>query len=237
MSRAILPACLAPLAVVAAAIGGGRLLLPILATLALYPVLARLLLEGRPKTAVVAALLWAAVFSASIIVFASRAPDRAGELVIRGPAYREEMFAFLRTGVGREGDPARYLPQHAAHLAAFVALCVASGGVLGILLGAIMVGYMSYYVGALAAAGGSPWTAYLLGWPPYAVLRVVAFIILGVLLSRPLLARVAGRPIPFPRARLWYAAAAFLLLADVALKALVAPAWAALLRPCLGGSP
>jgi hypothetical protein len=37
------------------------------------------------------------------------------------------------------------------------------------------------------------------------------------------------------RVRLWLAAAAGLLLLDLVLKALLAPRWAALLRPCLPG--
>jgi hypothetical protein len=65
------------------------------------------------------------------------------------------------------------------------------------------------------------------------VLRVAGFIVLGTVLARPLLARAGrGKGGPFPVAR-WVSAAAALLLLDLVLKALLAPRWAILLRPCL----
>src|SRR5207249_7337270 len=98
-----------------------------------------------------------------------------------------------------------------------------TGGLLGIALGAVLVGYMSFYVGSLAAAGGAPGTAFLLGWPPWAVLRVVAFVLVGLCLAEPLLfagGRRLGR-LPAPPSstrRAWYSVAAALLVADVVLK-------------------
>jgi hypothetical protein len=199
--------------------------------------MALLVLRRRRGAAVAAVLLWAAVLSATQILVSARAPAAASATVLGGEAYREEMFAFLRSGAGREAEPARFVPQHAAHLAAFCALTLLSGGFLGIVMGAILVGYMSHYVGALAAAGGAPALAYAFGWPPWAILRVIAFIILGVLLSGPglrLAARRAGRPAePPPRSAPWILTAAILLLADLLLKATLARSWGAILRRCL----
>ena len=231
---ALLPAVLAPLAAALGLASGRATLLPVLATAAVYPTFARLILRGRPGAAAVAAVLWAASLAASIAVITACDPGRTAGAVLNGPAYRDEMFAFIGSGHGRESEPARFVPQHLLHLAAFAVLTAASGGLLGLLLGAGLVGYMSFYVGALAA-GPEPGLAALCGWPPWAVLRVVAFILLGTVLARPLLARLARRP-PAPlRVRLWLAGAFGLLLLDVALKALLAQRWAALLRPCLGG--
>ena len=248
----VLPALLAPGAVLLARAAGGRILLPALATLVVYPVLAALLVQGRHRAAAAATLLWAASLSAAIIASALRDPRGTGAVVLNGDTYRDEMFAFIRTGSGTESDPTRFLPQHLLHLVAFCALSAGSCGLLGIGMGAVLVGYMSYYVGCLAAAGGAPAMALALGWPPWAILRVVAFVLLGIALSDPLLIAIRRRasgawgPSPgsgggepsAPRARRswrsWYIAAGALLVADACLKSLLAPAWAALLRPCLG---
>lgn len=246
-----LPALLAPVAVLLGRAAGGPILLPILATLAVYPVLALHLLQQRPRAAAAATLLWAASLSASVTAATALDPDAMQAVVLNGPVYRDEMFAFIRSGQGREGDPARFLPQHLLHLGAFCLLAWASAGLLGIALGALLVGYMSFYVGSLAAAGGEPLAALAFGWPPWAVLRVVAFVLIGVALSEPLLLAIrrrlpgaagpgpgrrqdgeSSRAAP-PGRRAWYLTAAGLLAADAFLKTLLAPAWAALLRPCL----
>lgn len=238
---AVLPAVVVPAVVALSMRAGGRTLLPILATAAVYPVMAAFVLERRAAAAAGAVLLWAASLSLAVIAAAALDPDAAGAAVLGGPRYRDEMFAYVRAGDGRETDPSRFVPQHLLHLAAFAALTFVTGGLLGILLGAVLVGYMSYYVGCLAA-GGEAARALLLGWPPWAILRVVAFIMLGVALSRPLLVRLAPRwraggtagPRFWPGPA-WYWTALGLLAGDVVLKTVLAPAWAVLLRPCLAG--
>jgi hypothetical protein len=229
-----IPALLAPVALVIGAWIGGKILLPLLAMLAVYPVLAYLVLQGRPGAAAIATLLWAASLSVSVITFTAHDPRYAGELVINGHSYRDEMFAFIQSGHGRESEPRLYLPQHFVHLGAFILLTVVSGGLMGIALGAVLVNYMSFYVGALAAAGSEPWLAFMLGWPPWAILRVVAYVMLGVALSRPILSVAARRPIALSCGRFWYLTCFVLLMLDVLLKGLLAPLWSLLLRPCLG---
>src|SRR3989454_12404365 len=106
----MLPALLAPGAVLLARTGQGRLLLPILATVAVYPVMAALLLRGRRPAAVATTLLWAASLSASIIAATRSDPASMARVVLNGPAYRDEMFAFILSGAGGESDPSRFLP-------------------------------------------------------------------------------------------------------------------------------
>jgi hypothetical protein len=236
---AALPALLAPGAVLLARLGHGPYLLPLLATVAVYPVMAALLLRGRRATAAAATLLWAASLSASIIIATRRDPSSMEAIVLNGPAYRDEMFAFIRSGAGRESDPSRFVPQHFLHFTAFGLLSAGSGGLAGIGLGAVLVGYMSYYVGSLAAAGGAPGTAILLGWSPWAILRVAGFVIAGLGFSEPALfalRRRLGQGADAARASLrpWYIAAGVLLAGDLVLKLLLASSWAGILRPCLG---
>jgi hypothetical protein len=233
---AIFPAILAPAAVHLARLAPGRFLLPILATLAVYPVMAALILRGRRVAAAVATLLWAASLSLTIIAATRNDPETMARIVLNGAEYRDELFAFIRTGAGRESDPARFVPQHILHFAAFGVLAAGTGGLLGIALGAVLVGYMSFYVGALAAAGSAPLTAYCLGWSPWAIVRVVGYVIAGVALSEPLLSvarRRRGLSVPALAYRRWLLVAGALLVVDPLLKAALAPTWAILLRPCL----
>ena len=65
-------------------------------------------------------------------------------------------------------------------------------------MGAVLMNYMGHYVGTLAAAEPRvrPLTM-MLAWHPWAVIRVISFVIIGVVLSAPLLSRLgrfAGRP-------------------------------------------
>jgi hypothetical protein len=227
----LLPPLLAPIAVLLG-LRGGRFVLPVLTTMAVYPCFARLVVDARRTAAVAAALLWAASLSGTLIALTAHDPAGVGAVVLNGPAYRDELFAFIATGAGRESEPARFLPQHAAHLGLFVAATLATGGLLGLATGAVLIGYMSYYVGALVH-GPAPALALLYGWSPWAVTRVVAYILLGVVLSRPVLALATGRRIPADGVLSMTFAAVVLLLLDVTLKTLLAPHWPALLRPCL----
>ena len=229
---ALLPAVLAPVAVGVAFAAGSRLLLPTLATLAIYPVFAFLVLRGQRGTAIVSALLWAASLSSTIVVATARDPSRAAPLVVNGPAYRDQMFDYVATGQGRESAPLKFIPEHLRHALLFAIATYVSAGLLGLAMGAVLVGYMSFYVGSLAA-GPAPHLAYLFGWPPWAVLRVVAFVILGALLARPLLERLGRHPISAQGERRLFAVVAGLLVLDMLLKGILASPWAALLRPCL----
>jgi len=237
----LLPAMLAPAAALAAvALAGpwpslGRAALPALATAAVYPVFAFFVARGARRSAVLSALLWAASLSAAIIVLAARDPEGTGRAVLMGPSYRDEMFQYVASGAGRETDPGRFVPQHLLHAGLFSVVTLLSGGLLGLAMGSALVGYMSFYVGALAG-GPHPATAALLGWPPWAIVRVVAFVLLGAVLARPLLVRLRGAPAaPLfePDDRRLFLAAVLLLIADIVLKTTLAPTWSTLLRPCL----
>ena len=68
----------------------------------------------------------------------------------------------------------------------------------------------------------------LLGWQPWAICRVAAFVVLGVVLAEPLLSRL--RPYRYDglrAARPYLIAAAAGIAADWILKALLAPDWRA----------
>ena len=213
---------------------GSRWLLPLLNTAPAYATMVVLLRRGQRDRAVAAMLVWAA----SLAVFGTVAfvlwPSPVDAVVLNGPAYRDEMFHWIRTGEGSEGDPARFLPQHLLHLSAFVALSLATASAASISMGAVLMNYMDFYVASLFRAGAPGWAATLLGWQPWALCRVAAFCVLGVVLAEPLLARLLRFPYAGLRAaRRWLVIAAAGILADWVLKAALAPAWGRWLRALL----
>ncbi len=214
---------------------GSPWLLPLLNTAPAYVVLTRRLGRGDRAGAVVAMLLWAAVLAVAGTLSFALWPSPVDGLVLNGSAYRDEMLRWIRTGEGREGSLRLFLPQHLLHLGAFVALCLPTASALGILLGAVLMNFMSFYVASLARAGVPAGAVVLLGWQPWALCRVAAFCVLGVVLAEPLLGRF-GRFRPLARSgspRPYVLAAALGLVADCVLKAILAPTWGALLRGLL----
>lgn len=209
-------------------------LLPLLNTVPAYVLMLARLRAGRRSDAVVAMLVWAAALGLGGTLTFALWPHDPGALVLNGPAYQAEMFAWIRTGAGSEGSPRLFLPQHLAHLGLFVVLSLASASAVSMTMGALLMNYMSYYVASLARAGVPVVTVTLLGWQPWALVRVAAFCTLGAVLSEPLLARV--RPYSYPglrAARPYLLAAAAGLLADWLLKAALAPSWGLWLRASL----
>jgi len=210
-------------------------LLPILNALPAYIVLVHRLRKGERGGAVRAMLWWAAALALVGTIAFVWWPAPVGPVVLNGPEYKQEMFTWIRTGVGREGSPRLFLPQHLLHLAVFVAIGLASASAGAILMGALLMNQMSYYVASLARAGVPAWAVTLIGWQPWAIARVAAFATLGVLLAEPLLLRL----FPAAREKLRIGRAAYVMaamsgiLADWFLKALLAPLWGHWLKALL----
>ena len=219
-----------PLAIAAAFGLGVPVLLPIVASAPAYAAMVLLLRDGRRGAALGAMLLWATLLGATMTGLCLRDPGRAERVVIHGPAYWEEMHAWLETGQGRESDPSRFVPQHLLHAAAFVALSLLTASTVSVVFGAALMNYMAYYVAEVVRLTPShPVEAALLGWHPWSVVRIVSFVILGVVLAEPLLRRLTRAPRTAP-ARTLLALALAGLVIDVCLKAALAPHWAAILR-------
>ncbi len=213
---------------------GNPWLLPALNTLPVYLAMVERLRSGDRRGAVVTVLAWAATLAVCGTVSFALWPQDPSRAVLNGPGYREEMFAWICTGVGREGNWRLFLPQHLLHLGAFVVLSLLTASALSILFGAVLMNYMAYYVASLARAGVPTATVLAFGWQPWALSRVAAFCILGAVLAEPLLRRV--RPGPYARngvPRAYWLAPAALIAADWLLKATLAPAWGRVLRGVL----
>jgi hypothetical protein len=209
-------------------------LVPVLNTLASFPFMVAALRRGHVRRAIARMLLWALTLGVCATLLSYVQPWRTDRLFLRGASYRTEMFAWVMTGRGAESTPSQFIPQQALHASVFALLAAASGGVLAMPMGAVLMNYMGHYVGTLAASSARPVTTMVLGWHPWAVIRIVSFVTIGVSLSAPLLARVGRFTVD------WRAAAAPLMWAsaglviDVVMKWLLAPAWQRLLLRVVG---
>jgi hypothetical protein len=210
-------------------------LLPVLNAAPAYAVMVAALRRGRRAAAAGLMLWWAACLGGATTLLAAADPwGTAAATILNGPAYLDEMRPWVATGQGCESDPACFVRLHALHAGAFAALALATGSAAALLMGSVLMNYMAYFVGRLAASSSAPLATALLGWFPWSLVRVAAFVVLGVVLAEPLLVHVARAPSRPGRAR-WILAAAGGLVLDVLLKAALAPSWAALLRASIGG--
>lgn len=213
---------------------GVPVLVPILNALASYPFMVSALRRGEPRLAVGRMLLWALTMGVAATSLSYARPAAAGQLFLRAEAYRTEMFNWVLTGRGAESTPSQFIPQHLGHALLFSALTLVSGGALGMPMGAVLMNYMGHYVGTLAETSAHPVRTALLAWHPWAVIRVISFVVIGVVLSAPLLARVAKFRIGWVASRRLLAWAGAGLALDIVLKALLAPAWQRLLVHSVG---
>jgi hypothetical protein len=213
---------------------GSPATMPILNTLAAFPFMIASLRRGEVRAGIVRMLIWALAMGVCATAIAYARPWEAGRMFVRGDAYRTEMFTWVMTGRGAESTPSAFIPQQIGHAALFVSLALATGSVLAMPMGAALMNYMGTYVGSLAAAGRRPLVTMLVGWHPWAVVRIISFVILGVVLAAPLWSRVLRARIDWREAKKFAGLAAAGLVIDIVLKTLFAPAWQRLLVRVVG---
>jgi hypothetical protein len=198
--------------------------------------MARELRAGRTGRAIAVMLVWAltmAVVSTSMAAFGWSHSGTGGDLFLRSE-YRDEMIAWVKTGVGPESTPSVFVPRHLAYAAVFAATAIATGGALAMPMGAVLMNQMGEYVGAMAAQSASPAVSVLLGWHVWAVVRIAGFVMIGVVLSGVVLSRVMSFPFSLRSERRWLVIGARLLVVDLALKWMLAPAWSRVLKAAAG---
>lgn len=204
-------------------------LVPVFNLLASYPFMIAALRRGDVRLAIARMFIWAVTMAVCATLIAYARPWDAGHIFANGARYRDEMFAWVMTGRGAESSPSQFIPMHLRDTALFIIVTLVSAGCGGMAMGAALMNYMGTYVGSLAAASTHPVAAAVLGWHPWAVIRIVSFVVIGVVLSVPLLSRIVG----FTEDRTEHARlltwAACGLGVDIVLKAVLAPAWRNLL--------
>ncbi len=199
---------------------------PLTAAAFVYPFFLGLVRANRHRKALLAGLVWAAACTVCVTALTLLFRSGYGRRILNGEEYRSEMFLWVTTGIGAESDPSRFLPQHALHFCLFTVLSSLSIGFLGLAMGSALLNYMNYYYGMLILQSGNHWGAALLGWPIWAILRVVGYVFIGVAAAE------IGVSILFRRRRpAWNIVWRFfwpgiaLVACDVILKAMLAPVW------------
>jgi len=210
--------------------------LPVLNAIPAWAILYLVLRRGERGRVIGLMVWWALWLALSTIAATLLWNGRAEGLILNAAPYRDEMFDWLRTGTGRESSPSQFIPQHLLHAGIFCALSLATGSLVSIFMGAVLMNYMSFYVGDLILqcwGGPGAMRAVALAWNPWSMVRVVSFIILGVALSEPLLGRLKGSwPGVDGRLR-WVGIGLAGLALDIVLKALLAPWWPQWLSVCV----
>lgn len=208
---------------------------PALQAIPAWFVLFHALRRGNPWRATGLMLVWSIAVSVVVIGITRLDPPAAAAGILRGAEYRDEMFAWIRTGVGAESDPALFVPQHLRHYSLTMAASFATCGLAGLGFGAVLLNYMNFYVGALVDQARDPVMASLIGWPVWSMLRVAGFVIGAIAAAHLLHGRVLRRgPWDGRVARGMFLASAGLVVADMLVKAWLAPHWCVWLRRALG---
>ncbi len=216
---------------------GWRWALPVLNAVPAYTIILSCLQPGRRGRTIGLLIWWAFWLAVAGVTLTILWPEAAASVTLNGAEYREEMRAWLTAGVGRESTPAEFIPQHLLHAAVFCVMSLLTASTVSLIMGAVLMNYMSFYVGDLILqCSGSPLLAraILLAWNPWSMVRVVSFITLGVILAEPLLSRIRRRTAAGRGRLVWIGAATAGLVLDVFLKSLLAPKWPGLIGGCLG---
>ena len=236
LAAAVIPALVLPFVLLPI---GNPFLFAVLPVLPLAYVYVRAIGARRPGRAAILALAWALAVSVATVVATARSPQAMPRGIWHAEAYRDEMLRWISTGVGAEGDIARFLPRVLAEYVLVLALAAVSGGALALILGSALLGYMNGYVGWVVANSdprAGALLAALVAWPPWPMARVISFILAGTAAASWGYAKLYDRAAPRPNARPLLMASLALLATDILLKWWLAPGWRLLLRTLLGAS-
>ena len=163
------------------------ILLPLLSTIAVYPLYLFYIMRRNIRKAVTLILAWALLLTFIVILFSYFVPDTASRLILNGEKYRVEMFDWIKTGEGPEGDPSLFMMPKIKEIVLFSLLAFATIGFAALLLGAYLLNYMNYYVGVLLLHAKPSIESFIMvalfSWPIYAIIRVVGYVCLGAVLT------------------------------------------------------
>jgi hypothetical protein len=138
-------------------------------------------------------LFWSLLQSALVLAFIFVEPD--ARWIWKGREYTDSMFRWIESGDLPEGSAVQVIFFHAKQTILYVVLAIISANLVSLILGSSLLNYMNYYVAHFARRTSNPLFSIFMGWNPWSIVRVVAFLWLGVVCGSLLLRQFF--PIPF----------------------------------------
>lgn len=223
---------LTPLAVFASFWIRSRIALPLLTTLAVYFPFA---MEAQNSLlhAFLILVLWTVLLSFLVLSLTIQKPEEMKLLVWRGEEYANTMFQWIATGELPEGSRKNVVKIHLRQAMVYCIVSFVTANFLALALGSALLNYMNYYVARLAATSLDRSKALRMGWNPWSVIRVAAFLALGIMAGLPLMSLLFSVNGRFSLALLIAGVAGVLL--DIILKLSLSKTWSAKLKANLIG--
>jgi hypothetical protein len=200
----------------------GWLVVPPLLALAAWLPFVAVLRRGNRVAAALVLAVWTGVLGVGLAALEHRAPGTCARWFPRAAEAREAMVSWARTGLGCESEPICFLVRLAGRAALFGAGTAATGGYLGLLFAAILLGWTGACGGGLAAASARPALAAAAAWTPWDVVRAGAYVVLAVALAEPVVRLGLPR---LPGWRRWLVAGLALLGTAALLEVLASSLW------------
>lgn len=173
-------------------------------------------------------LFWTVVQTIAVLLAAYCWPKLMARSIWRAESYTESMFNWIETGVLPEGPPASVVIFHVRQTLVYCALALISANFLSLVLGSALLNYMNYYVAQLALRSRKPLTAFILGWNPWSLIRVISFLWLGTVFGILFTSNIFILQYKFNW--IWLIPGIAGVIADIVLKILGSPSWRLTLR-------
>jgi hypothetical protein len=200
---------------------GNRILFLLLCTIPAY-VSYLLGLRSSIISAFVTLLIWTFIQSFLVIFSSLRSNNKMARLIFRSETYSESMFRWIKTGILPEGNSIQVIRIHLQQTLIYCVLAFVTGNLLSLIFGCMLLNYMNFYVAQFAAQNKS-WKAFVFGWNPWSVVRVVSFLWLGAVLGIPLLSYLWKMNIEFRF--IWLVPGIIGVILDLILKLTVSDRW------------
>ena len=179
-------------------------------------------------SAFAAVILWTILQSILVIYVTKRKAEIMKALIVKSESYTHSMFNWIETGLLPEGKTSGVIQSHLQQGILYCLLALITANFGSIFLGCVLLNYMNFYVAQLAIRSKNPIMAVLFGWNFWSVIRVFAFLWLGVVLGIPLASYFVKVADPFQFGWLIPGAAGIIL--DLLLKLTLSNWWRSKLK-------